>query len=229
MRRCLSCVILLLTAFLFTNVHGAGLDGLANKDAVGGLKEALTQGAEIAVASLGKSDGFLGNPKVRIPLPGNLDKAAGLMRRLGAKKQVDELETAMNRAAEAAVPEAKTLLVNSIKQMSVEDARGILTGGEDAATQYFRRTTSGALGEKFQPIVQKAIAKVKMADKYDEFAGKAAKYGLVKEKDAHLDQYVTQKALDGLYLMIAEEEKSIRQNPLGAAGGLAKKVFGLLR
>lgn len=229
MRRCLSCVILLLTAFLFTNVHGAGLDGLANKDAVGGLKEALTQGAEIAVASLGKSDGFLGNPKVRIPLPGNLDKAAGLMRRLGAKKQVDELETAMNRAAEAAVPEAKTLLVNSIKQMSVEDARGILTGGEDAATQYFRRTTSGALGEKFQPIVQKAIAKVKMADKYDEFAGKAAKYGLVKEKDAHLDQYVTQKALDGLYLMIAEEEKSIRQNPLGAAGGLARKVFGLLR
>jgi hypothetical protein len=143
-------------------------------------------------------------------------------------KYVDELETAMNRAAEAAVPEAKAMLVDSIKKMSVDDAKGILTGGDDAATQYFRRTTAEPLGEKFKPIVQKAIAKVNLAEKYDQFAGKAAKFGLVKEKDSHLDGYVTGKALDGLYLMIAEEEKAIRTNPVGAAGSLAKKVFGAL-
>lgn len=203
-------------------------DQLSNKDSVGGLKEALTQGAGKAVDVLGKNDGFLGNPKVRIPLPGSVQKAADLMRNFGMGKQVDELETAMNRAAEAAVPEAKKLLMESIKKMSVDDAKGILTGGDHAATEYFRRTTSSQLTDRFKPIVQKAIAKVKLADKYDQFAGKAAKFGLVKEQDAHLDNYVTGKALDGLYLMIAEEEKAIRANPVGAVGNLAKKVFGAL-
>jgi hypothetical protein len=111
----------------------------------------------------------------------------------------------------------------------VQDAKSILAGGDDAATQYFRRTTSEPLGAKFKPIVQKAIARVKLAEKYDQFAGKAAKLGLVKENDAHLENYVTQKALDGLYLMIAEEEKAIRKDPVGAASGLAQKVFGLLK
>jgi hypothetical protein len=150
------------------------------------------------------------------------------MRGLGMGKQADELLTAMNRAAEAAVPQAKVLLVNSIRQMSVEDAKSILSGGEDSATQYFRRTTSGPLAEKFKPVVRKAIARVKLAEKYDQFAGKGAKFGLVREQDAHLDNYVTQKALDGLYLMIAEEEKAIRKNPAEAVGKLAKKVFGAL-
>lgn len=220
-----------LTAALLVSVsaHAIDLNSLSNKDAVGGLKEALTQSAGSAVGLLGKADGFLGNPKVKIPLPENLQKVEGLVRNFGGAKYVDELETAMNRAAEAAVPEAKTLLVNAVKSMSAEDAKGILTGGEDAATQYFRRTTSTPLGEKFKPIVQQAIAKVKLADKYDEFAAKAAKFGLVKDADAHLDSYVTQKALDGLYLMMAEQEKAIRQNPVSAAGGLAKKVFGLVR
>ena len=135
----------------------------------------------------------------------------------------------MNRAAEAAVPEAKTLLVNSVKKMSVEDAKGILQGGDDAATQYFRRTTSESMAQKFKPIVQKAMAKVKLAEKYDQFAGKAAKFGLIKEQDAHLDEYVTQKALDGLYLMIAEEEKTIRKDPMDAASKLARKVFSALQ
>lgn len=220
-----------LTAALLVSVsaHAIDLNSLSNKDAVGGLKEALTQSAGSAVGLLGKADGFLGNPKVKIPLPENLQKVEGLVRNFGGAKYVDELETAMNRAAEAAVPEAKTLLVNAVKSMSAEDAKGILTGGEDAATQYFRRTTSTPLGEKFKPIVQQAIAKVKLADKYDEFAAKAAKFGLVKDADAHLDSYVTQKALDGLYLMMAEQEKAIRQNPVSAAGSLAKKVFGLVR
>lgn len=221
--------VVLTSLLLSASAQALDLASLSNKDAVGGLKEALTQGAGSAVGLLGKTDGFLGNPKVKIPLPENLQKVEGLVRGFGGGRYVDELETAMNRAAEAAVPEAKTLLVNAIKQMSVEDAKGILSGGDDAATQYFRRSTSGPLGEKFKPIVTKAIAKVKLADKYDEFAGKAAKFGLVKESDAHLESYITAKALDGLYLMIAEQEKAIRQDPVSAAGSLAKKVFGLVQ
>lgn len=221
--------LFILAALLLSGAaHALSLDQLTNKDTTGGLKEALTQGAGKAVDMLGKTDGFLGNPKVRIPLPGKLEKAAETLRSFGMGKQVDELETTMNRAAEAAVPEAKKLLVDAIKKMSVDDAKGILTGGDDAATQYFRRTTSAPLGEKFKPIVQKAMAKVKLADQYDKFAGKAARFGLIDEENAHLDQYVTAKALDGLYLMIAEEEKAIRANPVDAVGKLAKKVFGTL-
>ena len=211
-----------------TAAHALSLADLTNKDATTGLREALTQGAGKAVDLLGRNDGFMGNPKVKIPLPESVQKVEGMMRKLGMSKQADELLTTINRAAEAAVPEAKTLLVDSIKKMSVEDAKGILSGGDDAATQYFRRTTSAPLAAKFKPIVQKAITKVKLAEKYDQVAGKAAKFGLVKEEDSHLQDYVTQKTLDGLYLMIAEEEKLIRKNPAEAAGKLAKKVFGLL-
>lgn len=223
-------VLALLAGLLFaTAAHAVSLADISGKDAGAGLKEALTQGASKAVDLLGRQDGFLGNPKVKIPLPESIEKVAGLMRNFGMGKQADELVTAMNRAAEAAVPQAKTLLVNSIKQMSVSDAKGILTGGDDSATQYFRRTTSGPLAQRFKPIVQKAMAKVKLAQKYDEFAGKAAKFGLVREQDTHLDNYVTQKTLDGLYLMIADEEKAIRKNPAEAAGNLAKMVFGALK
>ncbi len=220
----------LIFAFWFAaSAQAFSLADISGQEAGGGLKEALTQGAGKAVNLLGRSDGFLGNPKVKIPLPGGMQKVEGLMRGLGMGKQADELITAMNRAAEAAVPEAKRLLVDAVKQMSVEDAKGILTGGNDAGTQYFRRKTAEPLGQKFLPIVQKAIAKVKLEDTYEKFASKGAKFGLVKEKDTHLDNYVTEKALDGLYLMIAEEEKAIRENPVGAAGNLAKKVFGALK
>jgi hypothetical protein len=217
---CFLCVAAAANALTFND--------LSNSDASGGLKEALTQGAAKAVDGLGRADGFLGNPKVRIPLPESLEKVSGLMRTFGMGKQVDELETAMNRAAEAAVPEAKALLVNAVKQMSVQDAKTILAGGDDAATQYFKRVTAAPLADKFKPIVKKAVAKVKLAERYDAFAGKGAKYGLVKEADANLESYITGKALDGLYTMIGEEERAIRKDPVGAAGGLAKKVFGLL-
>ena len=214
---------------LATSAHALSLADISGKDAGSGLREALTQGAAKAVDLLGKQDGFLGNPKVKIPLPESVQKVEGVMRGLGMGKQADELVNAMNRAAEAAVPQARTLLVNSIKQMSVQDAKGILSGGDDAATQYFRRTTSGPLGEKFKPVVKQAMARVKLAEKYDRLAGKASRFGLVREQDAQLENYVTQKTLDGLYLMIAEEEKAIRKDPAGAAGKLAQKVFGALK
>lgn len=208
--------------------HGAGLAEISNKDATAGLKEALTRGSQAAVAALGRQDGFLRNERVRIPLPAGLHKIEGLMRTFGMGKYADELVTSMNRAAELAVVEAKPLLVNAVKNMSVQDAKAILTGGQDSATQYFKRTTSGPLTERFLPIVAKATRKVKLADKYNEFAGKGAKFGLVDVRDADLNQYVTRKALDGQFLVIADEEKKIRQDPLGAASGIISRVFGAI-
>lgn len=230
MKTLLKSLLGLLCGFaLAGSAQALSLSDISGQEAGGGIKEALTQGASKAVDLLGRSDGFLGNDKVKIPLPGYMEKAEGLMRGLGMGKQADELITAMNRAAEAAVPEAKKLLVDAVKSMSVEDAKGILQGGNDAGTQYFKSKTSGPLGEKFKPIVKKAIEKVKLKETYENFAKKGAKFGLVKEQDTQLDNYVTQKALDGLFLMIAEEEKAIRANPVGAAGNLAKKVFGALK
>lgn len=207
----------------------ASLAGLTDKEAGGGLREALTQGASVAVTKLGSTDGFLGNPKVKIPLPDGLRQAEKVMRAMGMGKQADELVVAMNRAAESAVSQAKPILVDAVKNMTVQDAKQILTGGDDSVTQYFRRTTSAPLQEKFKPIVAQATAKVQLAQKYDQFVGKAASFGLVKKEDANLDSYVTRKALDGLYLMIGEEERAIRKDPLGATGSLAKKVFGALQ
>ena len=222
------CAAAVISVLLATQAQAAGLADISNKDAAAGLKEALTKGAQTAVAQLGKQDGFLKNERVRIPLPDSLHKVEGMMRGLGMGKYADELVTTMNRAAESAVVEAKPLLVNAVKNLSVQDAKGILGGGQDAATQFFKRTTAAPLTEKFLPIVAKATQKVKLADKYNEFAGKGAKFGLVDAQDADLNRYVTRKALDGLYLMIAEEEKKIRQDPLGAASGIVRKVFGAI-
>jgi len=229
MRKIFGFLLTLVTLLAISEANALSIEDLTKKDAAGGLKEALTQGAAKAVGALGSPGGFLDNPKVKISLPPGVQKFEGTLRSLGMGKYADELDTTMNHAAEAAVPEAKVLLVNSIKKMSVDDAKGILQGDDDAATQYFRRTTSEQMAQKFKPIVQKAMAKVQLAEKYDQFAGKASKFGLIKEEDAHLDDYVTQKALDGLYLMIAEEEKTIRQDPVAAAGKLARKVFGVLQ
>lgn len=202
---------------------------VSNKDAGSGLKEALLQGAEQAVGSLGKPDGFMGDARVRIGLPESLQRGEKLARKLGMGKQLDELIEAMNHAAEQAVVEARPILVGAVKKMTFDDAKGILSGGDDAATQYFKRTTAGPIGDKFLPIVHKATNKVQLADKYNQYAGKAAQLGLVDQKDANLDAYVSQKALDGLYLMIAEQEKTIRHDPVGSGSALIQKVFGSLR
>jgi len=200
---------------------------LSETDAASGIRTALERGAEAAVKNLGRSDGYLGNAKVRIPLPGYLEDGAKLMRKLGQGKRVDELVTAMNRAAEAAVPEARTLLVNTVKQISVEDALRLVKGGDTAVTDFFARKTRTPLGEKFLPIVTRATEKVDLAAKYNKVAGKGVGLGLVKAEDANVQQYVTRKALDGLYLMIGEEEKKIRADPVGTGSAILKKVFGL--
>ncbi|MDR1853556.1 MAG: DUF4197 domain-containing protein [Azoarcus sp.] len=210
-------------------VVAAGLDALSNSDTASGLKEALTRGAEAAVAQLGRKDGFLGDQRVKIPLPDTLQKAEKGLRMIGMGKQADELVETMNRAAETAVSEAKPVLVNAVKSMSISDARGILTGGDDSATQYFKRTTSDDLATRFLPIVKQATAKVGLASQYNQFAGAGAKFGLVSKDAADIDTYVTHKAMDGLFLMIAEQEKAIRKDPVGTGSAIISKVFGALK
>ncbi len=218
----------LLLTFALGLARAGGLSDLSHGEASSGLKEALTKGADYAVSSLGKDNGFLGNDKVRIPLPDSLKKIEKGLKALGMGKQADELVTTMNHAAEKAVVEAKPILMDAIRHMTVDDAKSILTGGEDSVTQFFRKSSSEQLGQKFLPIVKEATKKVQLADKYNKFAGQGAKLGLVDKKDADLDGYVTHKAMDGLFLMIAEKEKSIRQNPVGAGSEILKKVFGAL-
>src|SRR5688572_31080131 len=207
----------------------ANVAALSNQDAVAGLKGALEKGARVAVDALGKTDGFFGNQAVKILLPESIRKYEGLMRRIGMGKYADELILTMNRAAEAAVPEAKQLFVESVKKMSVQDAKGILTGGQTAGTDYFKRSTAEPLRGRFLPIVKKATARVKLAEKYNQYAQQGAQFGLIKKEQANLDEYVTQKALDGLFHMVAEEEKKIRQDPVRAGSDIVKKVFGALR
>ena len=209
--------------------HALTLADISNADASKGLKTALEKGALSAIGLLGVQDGFLGNEKVRIPLPGYLNDAANVLRTFGQAGRVDELITAMNRGAEAAVPMAKDLLLKAVQTMSVTDATGILTGGETAVTSFFANKTRPDLAVKFLPVVTRATAKVGLAEKYNQVAGKASELGLVKKEDANIQQYVTGKTLDGLYFMISEEEKKIRQNPVGYGSAIVSKVFGALR
>lgn len=199
---------------------------LTETDANAGIRTALERGANSAVALLGRQDGFLGNPLVKIELPGYLKDAARLLRATGQGRKLDDLVTAMNRAAEAAVPAAKPLLVKAVKDMSVEDGLRILRGGDDSVTQFFEGKTREPLGRQFLPIVTRATEKVALADKYNAVAKKAAGLGLVKGEDANIQHYVTARALDGLYRIIGEEEKKIRQDPVGTGSAILKKVFG---
>ncbi len=212
--------------FCAAQASALGVADLSNKDTVAGLKEALSKGAEFAVGQLGKINGFMGDARVKIPLPESARAVETAMRTFGMGKQADVLVETMNRAAEMAVIEAKPILTQAVKNISLDDARSILTGGDDAATQHFRRTTSDAIGAKFLPIVKKSTAKVNLAGQYNQFAGKASQLGLLDKKDADLDSYVTQKAMDGLFLMIAEQEKAIRKDPLGSGSSMLQKVFG---
>jgi len=213
---------------LSANAFALSLADLSQQDASGGLKDALTQGAQIAVKQLGKPGGFSANPEVRIELPGQLGKAAKTMKLMGMGAQVEQLEASMNQAAEAAVPQAQALLVEAVKKMTVQDAKAILGGGDDAATQYLNKSSREQIRAKFLPIVKQATDQVGLARQYNAFAGQAASFGVLDTKSANIEGYVTEQALNGLFEMIAKQEANLRQNPAGAATSLAKKVFGAL-
>ena len=232
-RREFNSVGLPVLASLLVLAHGRAqalsLADLSNTDVTRGLKTALERGAHSAVSLLGKPDGFLGNDKVRIPLPPALNEGAQLLRRFGQGQRLDELITAMNRAAEAAVPLARDLLVGAVRSMNVTDAKKILNGGDTAATSFFAEKTRVPLGQKFLPVVTRATERVGLADKYNQIAGKAAELGLMDKEEANIQKFVTVKALDGLYHMIGEEEQKIRRDPVGTGSALLAKVFGALK
>ena len=218
-----------LLALAQTRAYALDFASLTNADASAGLRTALEKGAAQAVKNLGAKDGFLGNPKVQIPLPPALEKGAQLLRTLGQGEQLDGLITAMNRAAEAAVPMAQPLLVKAVKSITVQDAKAILSGGDTGATQFFAQKTRGELAVQFLPAVTRATEKVGLAQKYNQMAGKAADMGLVRREDASIQKYVTDKALDGLYYMIGQEEQALRRNPAKYGSALLSKVFGALQ
>jgi len=225
MSRILGCIALL----VISSHAAAGLDDITQTEAVRGLRQALTDGSLAAVARLGVENGFFGNPRVKIPLPPSLQRVERGLRAFGMRREADELVLAMNRAAEAAVPEAKQLLTDAVKKMSVHDAKGILAGGDTAATDYFKRATRPQLTQRFLPIVKNATDQVGLAQQYNALAEQGAALGLVREDEASIERYVTQKALDGLYFMIGEQEKAFRKNPVGASSAIVRKVFGALR
>jgi hypothetical protein len=223
---CLTMGAMVATSF---EVQALTLADLSNAQASQGLKVALEKGAIAAVKLLGQADGFQGNDKVRIPLPGYLEDAEKLLRSLGQGARLDELITAMNRAAESAVPLARDMLINAVKGMNVQDAKNILMGSETSGTQFFTEKTKQPLAQKFLPIVTQITAKVDLAVKYNKIVGKATGMGLLKGEQANIEQYVTGKALDGLYYMIGDEEKKIRQEPVATGSAVLKKVFGALK
>lgn len=202
---------------------------LTDAEVARGLKAALVQGADRAVLQLGREDGFLANEQVRIPLPPGLARADPLLRKLGMGRQSDQLLVAINRAAEQAIPQARALILDAVAKMTIQDAKAILTGSEDAATRYFRRNTETALTARFLPVVEQATARVQVAETYRQYARRAVRFRLVKREDADLDAYVTQKALDGLFLTIAQEERNIRRDPLQQSGPVLRQVFGVLK
>jgi hypothetical protein len=218
----------LMSLVLMGSALALNLADLTNQDAAKGIKAALGDGINSAIGKLGVPGGFMNNPQVKIPLPGALEQVAGGLRMIGRGKDADELVATMNQAAEQAVPQARPLLVNAVKSMTLEDAKKILTGGDQSVTDFFRARTAKPLSVKFLPLVKQQTDRVGLAQKYDQFAAQGEKLGLVKGDAANIEQYVTDKALEGLYSMIGEEERSIRRNPAAAGSAIVSKVFGAL-
>ena len=202
-------------------------DSLSTKDIVNGLKQALNKGASYAVDNLGKTDGFMKNSDVKIPMPKNLGKVESLLRKAGKEKYVNEFVTTMNRAAESAVPLTLNIIKQVVTSMSITDAKTILHGPDDAATQYLKKTGSRKLSAQILPIVKNATSKTGVTVSYKNMLGKlgfAGKY--LKLDDYDIDTYITQKTMAGLFIMIAKEEKKIRDNPLARTTEILKSVFG---
>lgn len=220
-----------LTIIMSMSGYAQNTGKLTDTEMSSGLKLALNNGVSTAIKSLGKQDGFLANPRVKIPLPKNLQKVEKGLRAAGQGQKVDEFVASMNHAAEKAVPVAIDVFVDSIKKMTFSDVRDILfSGQQDSATQFFRRTSEETLRDKFRPIVEKFTAQVGVTQKYKSMIGKYSFATSLLGQDAtDLDGYVTQKALDGLFMLIADEEAKIRKDPLKQTASLLRKVFGVLK
>ncbi len=205
---------------------GAVTGSSDTKTDVAGIKEALALGTEKAVNSLSKANGYFGNQAVKILMPKDIQKVADMARMAGYEKQVDEFVLSMNRAAEAAVPLAAKIFGDAIRNMSVEDVRGILAGGDTAATEFFKRKSEDKLYKAFKPVVSKKVGEVGATRAYKDLMGRYEQVPLMKSKSLDLDDYVTRKSLDGVFYMVGQEEKQIRTNPAARTTELLKSVFG---
>jgi len=206
--------------------QGLTTSALSNSEIAAGLREALANGVRTAVETLGQTDGFWRNELVRIGMPDSVEKVADAVRKFGGASYVDEFELTMNRAAEQAVPAAADIFADAVSQMSIEDAQQILAGPDDAATKYFRRTAGDRLATSFRPIVEGATAKTGVTSAYKQMVGQAGPVAGMLGGASDLDGYVTEQAVDGLFAMIAVEEKRIRENPAARTSELLQRVFG---
>ena len=207
----------------------AGLDGVSNRDAAAGVKQALSQASDAAVAKLGVENGFFGNEKLRIRAPESLHRVEAVIRATGLDRQADELVLAMNRTAEAAVPEAKAFVMGAIRNMKVQEPKKILEAGGSAATDDFRATSYEPLATRLLPVVRKAGASVRLVEKHNAIARHGKKIGLVKPDELTIEQHVTRKMLDGLFATIGEEEKALRKDPPSARSKAVQKLFEAVR
>jgi hypothetical protein len=204
----------------------SGSTGLSSEEIAEGLKEALTNGISKGSDLVSQLDGYYKNPEIKIPFPPDAKKAEEKLRQMGLGKDVDNFILTLNRAAEDAAKEAKPIFVTAIKQMTIQDATGILKGNDDAATQYLKKTTSNPLKDKFKPIVKNSLSKVNATKYYTDLINTYNKIPFVTKLNPDLDDYATDKAIEGLFVMIAKEEKNIRSNPGARTSELLKKVFG---
>jgi hypothetical protein len=218
----------LVLAALASTAFAVSLSDLSNREATSGLKAALEKGSIAAVSKLGVQNGFLNNEKVKIELPSFLEQAKPILKMTGQGKRLDELVVSMNRAAESAVPLAKPLLIDAVKSMSVTDAKNILAGGETSVTDFFRQRTAAPLAVKFLPIVKSVTDRSGLATKYNATVAQVSALNIVPQEQSTVEGYVTQRALDGLFFMIGEEEKAIRRDPIGTGSKIIGKVFGSL-
>lgn len=215
--------------FLDDLAKGLGLLGKAevgNDQVVAGLKEALSIGTANAVDATSRVDGYFANAAIRILVPEKMRKAADVLGKMGFRKEVDDFELSMNRAAEKAAPRAREFFVDALRQMTFEDARGILKGGDTAATDYFKSKTVAKIRDAFAPIVSSSMDEVGVTRSYKELMGRYTALPFVHAESMDLDRYVTEKALDGLFHVLGQEETKIRKDPAARVTDLLKQVFG---
>ena len=208
------------------NKDAMSIGNLDTQTLIEGLKQALEVGTQRAVDEVSKTDGYFGNPKIKVPMPENVNTATQLLRKFGMESLVDDFELSMNRAAEKAAPQATEYFLNALKAMTIEDAKKIYEGNDDAATLYFRDKTSDDIEKAFKPVIRESMEQVGVTRYYKQLVNEASQYPLVGDMDLDLENHVTDKAMDGLFLMLAEEEKRIRKDPVARSTDLLKQVFG---
>jgi hypothetical protein len=205
---------------------GSGSTPLTTEEVANGLKEALIKGISNGSDIVSQVDGYFKNPEIKIPFPPDVKKVEDRLRQIGLGSEVDKFIVTLNRGAEDAAKEAKPIFIAAIRQMTIQDAWGILRGEEDAATEYLKRTTSTLLKEKFKPVIKNSLQKVNATKYYTDIVSRYNQIPMVQKVNPNLDDYATDKAIEGLFLMIAKEEKNIRADPAARTTELLKKVFG---